>query len=222
MGENNEKPKTCWGVFPTLLLPSLGALTGFSTILQQQLTYLSSIIPYPSAGSALMGAIGVIGMVYLLFALKSWRSWGIVVVGYLLDFLFTLVLVWPVHKSVGTDPLALWPYVLGTVATLLAGMVVGLMAYGAPLRHTSGIVSIDFLLAGIEGFFLPQALTWTLVSRVVAAYCAAGLGALIGQYARFALTEDRTALGKFLGTTLMSCLTATVAGVLAVLALTYL
>ncbi|MEW5958730.1 MAG: hypothetical protein AB1801_13440 [Chloroflexota bacterium] len=219
MNENNAGEK----YYDLSLLVVLAILAGGGTTTEWKISDLSTIFPFPSAGSILMGVIGVLSVVYLLVAYRRSLRWRIVIVGFLIDFLLTAILTWPVRELVIADPLlGLWPYVLGTLATFLAAIAVGFMMPKAPLPHAFGFVSIDLVFTGITGFFLPQALTWALISRIFVAYSAAGMGALIGKYAHFVMKEDRNALGKFLGTFLVECTTAIIAGIVAVIILEHL
>ncbi|MDD5064845.1 MAG: hypothetical protein PHQ35_08845 [Phycisphaerae bacterium] len=221
MSENNDKQKTTplhCGVVGILM----GIFAGSGTALEAKLAKMASIFPLQSAGSVLMGVLGVIGLVVLVFSLRPLRLWWIVAVGYLFDIILTCALLWPIREMAISNPLALWPYILGTLTTFLSGFVVGLLAPKAPMRLASGIVSVDFVLSGVAGILLPQTLTWTLASRIIAAYCAVGVGALIGNSARYVISKDHSALGCFLGVVLKECVTATIGGILAVFFLKFL
>lgn len=190
-----------------------GAVAGAGTASEWLLGNLSAIMPTSWAGSALMGAVGGFGIAFLLFTLRTWRSWRIVIVGLSLDMVLSGLFVLPLIGLGISDALSLWPYLLGTVATFLAGIAVGYLAPKAPLRHAIGIVLLDFLLAGLIGFFVPFAATWTLVSRIIAALCAVSVGGAIGQYAYFAIKKDPNELGRFLGRTCLAVFTSAAGGV---------
>lgn len=199
---NHEKARGMAGV-------PLALGTGIGTAGQWSLSNLARIFPQAWAGSALLFFVGMAVVIACFRLPRAFTSFSlkIALIGLVVDQVLTLVLVWPVQQSAGVDYLGVWPYVLGTVATLIAGMVVGTLAVRSPLRHACVVASFDFLLAGASIFVIPYELTWTLVSRIVAGYCAVCLGALIGRYARSGW-NDAALRREFFQKTTIACITA--------------
>ena len=120
----------------------------------------------------------------------------------------------PIRNIAISDPLGPWPYILSALATVCAGIVVGLLAPQSPIRHALGLVALDFLLAGLVGLASPEALSWKLASRISVAYCCAILGAVIGQYIWAVIVTDRLSIGKFFARIIASCFASVAGGIL--------
>ena len=196
------------------LFPIFSGLTGGGAASEWKLPEISLAIPGNYTGSILLGVVGILGIVVLIATLRPWRSWAIILLAYLADMLLTFLFIWPIRGSAVSDPLSLWPYVLTTLATFCAGIVAGFAGHRAPLRHACGLVSIDFVLSGILCTMVsPQAATWKLISRVVAAYGAAMVGSTIGQYSWAVLQRDKFSVGRLLSSIVMTVVTAILGGI---------
>lgn len=206
MEEKRTQPVFGIGVFPFL--------AGAGTTIQWKLRALGGLLGADWAGSAAAAAIGVAVLACLVFTgIRSLRSWAIILAAFALDQLLTLFAAWPVRHLVVADPLGPWPYIIGTATTFVAGIVVGILAPQAPVRHALGMVALDSILAGAGAFVTPLPLTYKLLSRVLAGYCAASCGAAIGQYCRGAVRKDQESVGKLMGTVTITLITSVAGGV---------
>jgi hypothetical protein len=169
------------------------------------------------AGSIFMGAVGLLGVLYLAFKLRGKRAWIVLVLGYFIDQMLTVIFALPIMDSFKTAPLGIGPSILGAFATFCAGAFAGFFAPHVPLRVAFGLVSIDSFVCGFYGFVSPWEFSLWLVFRVFAAYAAAGFGAAIGQYALISFVKKRLSIGKFLAKSAFACGTAVFSGVLTAL-----
>jgi|RhiMetdeSRZDD1v2_1073273.scaffolds.fasta_scaffold190704_2 hypothetical protein len=172
-------------------------------------------------GSAVAGLVGTAGILFAFRRVTLSGGWTLVAFGVVLDWLLTLLLIIPVKQYGITDPLGPWPYVLGSLATFIAGAAMGLLAPRAPLTFASAMVSVDLLVTGAVGILQPQALTARFLSRIVVAYTSACLGAIVGRNALLAFMTDRNSVGRFLATTILQIATAGVGGAVTVFLLKY-
>jgi hypothetical protein len=174
----------------------------------------------PWLGSAMLTLVGLSGLIYLAFSGVRPRGWLVAVFGLLLDWLLTALLLLPAQDYDAASPFGFWPYVLGTVATFLAGAAVGFMLFFAPFRFGFAIVFLDCLIAGLFGFLSPQSLSLRLISRVAAAFGAAGLGAIVGSNL-FLTLRDRSLLGRSITTLMGQIAVAGIGGVVTALFMKY-
>lgn len=210
------------GAHGMLLIP-FGVGTGAGTAGQWSLGDLTTIFSQTWAGSVLLFAVGAAGILacYGVPRATARLSLKIILIGLIADQILTLILVWPVRESIGTNLFGIWPYVLGTMATFLAGGIVGGLAERGPIRHACAVASLDFLFAGAIGFMAPYVLTWALVFRIAAGYCAVSLGAAIGRYARLEW-KDPAVRREFFQKATIGCIAAVIGGFVTVLLKEYL
>ena len=169
----------------------------------------------PPAGSIALVLFAIVVIGLIRSGLSTWRSWQVIFVALLVDYVISIAVTLPLLDSESFDPLTLWPYVLTALATVVGGVIVGLLAPFSPYRHASCMVCIDLVLAGTLGL-LP--LSITLISRVVTAFLAAWLGVALAVYWK-KMSEDPLWIGKVAAVTLFSILTSVVGGVGTALAL---
>jgi ATP/ADP translocase len=112
--------------------------TGVSETGEAAISLPSVLAPVaPWSGSLVMGLVGIVGVWYLASRMIRRRGWLVVGLCLCIDWLLTTLFVWQVRDAALTNPLGLWPYVLGALATFIAGMVAGYLVSPAPLRLAS-------------------------------------------------------------------------------------
>ena len=192
-----------------MLVMSLAA--GSGTTAQAQFSGLGGLLGVAWLGSAVVGLIAIASTAWLLRPrVLDRRSLIVVALAYVVDSILSLAMVAPFRDGI-SHPLDVWPYAAGSLATFIAGILVGASAPRAPVLHSAALVSLDLLLTAASGIMRPLPLTIALMSRVVVGFLAAGCGALIGDYARELAASTRRPAGKFLAVLLV----ATIPGVLA-------
>ena len=206
----SEKDKTNRAYIWPLLL---SLCSGSGTSGEANDTGHSIITDLSWLGSAIVGAFGFVGIIYLFLKLKHIRYWLIMLFGLSLDYLINYVLLQFVDYSIN-QPLALWPYIIGTCSTFLMAVVLGYLVPESPLKVGMGVVSIDLFLTGLSGFNFPMMLSRLVFSRIIAAYCAAGFGALIGMNLYFAVKRDKTYIGRLITNLFLGIAAAGVGGVI--------
>jgi hypothetical protein len=218
--ENEKKPTSLYAFAPIALLAGGGIVSRWKTaasetaIVEKMAGSLGELLSLPFMGSLLVGVLGAITAICVIGSVRKWRGLAVMLLGYILDCSLSLAFFWLIRDIVITDPMSFWPFVLGALATFLAGIAVGIMAAQAPIRHALGLVALDFLIVAAVGFASPMVLSWNVASRIPVAYGCAILGAIIGQYIWLVTRTDRLSIGKFLGTSFWTLLTAVAGGLL--------
>lgn len=207
----NDKSQSM-AVLPTMVILFNSISGGAGTVAEWKLK--DPLVSSPWVGALFLCLVGFMGLTFLSFSLRTWRSWGIIMWGYLLDFFLSTILFWHILDVAVADPLALWPYLLGTVATFIAAMIVGILEPRAPFRHGLGIVFVDLALSGVICFLVPNPLTLALISRVVAACGAACMGAAVGKYVRSVLRKESGAMRELARAIVIECIAATTSGLI--------
>lgn len=176
------------GIAPILAGGGAAGQTSKSTILLLNASW---------AGNVLVATTGIVGLAYLFYKRTDRRSWLIISLAFVADTTLTTVFHWLSEGAKNYDPLALWPYVLGTTSTLLVGIVLGVWVGKNPLRLCCGFASMGLLFASVANHSLP--LTLALLSRIATMYGAAVAGGCIGIWFNKAKKErTRAATGMFL------------------------
>jgi hypothetical protein len=200
----------------------VGAGTGAATIMQRG---RDAVFGAPWSGTLLLGVIGLIGIGFLLSKRTRFRSWIVILSAFAADTFLTTLFHWLSEGSHEYNPLALWPYVLGTASTFLVAIGVGLIRPQAPLVHCWGFASCGLLLASLVQLWHPLPLTFTLASRIVAMYGAAIIGGVIGKHWHEIAKESCPILErmkKFFARTLADVVPAIVGGIVVLLFQVYI
>ena len=174
------------------------------------------LIRHPLAAPLLLAAVsGTCTLWLLLRGFSAPREWLLVARTYLYDLVFSAVLMWPNRVAVAADPLGLYPYVAGAVATIVAAAFLGWIGRGRPRDYVIAFVAADLLLAAGAWLASGRPLTLALISRIVVAFAAAAAGVRIGRLARTVFRDQRANVSTFAWSVLAGIVSSVVGGVLA-------
>jgi len=152
-----------------------------------QLHFFEPLFGPPWAGSAVMVGVGLVGLIQFLRKRRGARTLWLALAAFAVDNVVTVLLVWPMARPI--DPFAAWPYVAGTLSTVLAGICLGAYDTEAVDKWLAcvGFVSLDF---AISGLLSPLAFTPALLSRIPVAYLGAAVGVMVGRSIKRGISNE--------------------------------
>jgi hypothetical protein len=155
----------------------------------------------------------------LLSGFRGFQPWLWVVAAYALDLLISALLLLPARGVAMQDPLALYPYLAGSAATVMAAAWLGFNRGWRVWDYAIAFASLDLLVGAADGLLgsRPLPLTAALLSRIFVSYAAAAIGVWIGIHARLAYAH-RGRAARQMGWVLCSgIVTSAIGGALATL-----
>lgn len=179
--------------------------TGSSVVSQWKSSSVFVFLVGSPMGSIFLGLTGVLGLAYLYYfrSFRSGRLWGIALIGFVIDFILTILAVYGIPSEILVGPLAPVPFVVGSLATLVAGVFVGIVARKDFVKCVLAMVLLDFFVTGLITTF-PVSLE--LVSRMCVGFFSALLGGYLGRY------YDKEHSIKYIGNTLTTLLVTIISG----------
>ncbi len=180
---------------PFFLIPMF--VSGFGTVMES-LTAGLLLVRGPQAAPILLTTVSGACVVALRRrGFRARREWFLIARAYLYDQVFSTALIWPHRAALVADPLGLYPYAMGTLATVIAAGFVGWVGRRRRMDYAIAFAAVDLLVAAVVWTSLGRGLTLGLVSRIAVAFAAATAGVYIGRLAREIVREKPAEMSAF-------------------------